>query len=67
MQERLHELEIRLTFVDDAVVALSSADADLSRRLAGVERALADMRAELAALRAGLGHDFRDEPPPPHY
>jgi SlyX protein len=66
-EERLHDLEIRLTFVDDAVSALSAADAGLAQRLATVERTLADVRSELAALRAALGHDARDEQPPPHY
>lgn len=65
--DRLHELEIRVTFVDDAVSSLSAADADLAQRLLKIERTLADMRRELAAMRTALGHDFHDEPPPPHY
>lgn len=64
---RLDELEVRLTFLDDAMASLIDADADRSRRLMAIERALADLRAELAGLRSAVGHDAKDEPPPPHY
>ncbi|HET8898993.1 MAG TPA: SlyX family protein [Rhodanobacteraceae bacterium] len=66
-EEHVQELEIRLTFVDEAVSSLSTADAELSLRLAAIERMLTEMRRELTALRSAVGHDARDEPPPPHY
>lgn len=65
--ERLADLEVRLTFVDDTVTALANADASQSRRLLALEQAMRDLRAELASIRAALGHDPHSEPPPPHY
>jgi SlyX protein len=65
--ERINDLEVRLTFIDDAVSALSTADADQSQRLLALERALRELRGELQAMRTALGHDSRAEPPPPHY
>ena len=64
---RLDDLEVRLTFIDDAVGALAGADAEISRRLMKLEQAVRDMRQELSGLRAATGHDAASEPPPPHY
>lgn len=65
--EKLHDLEMRLTFIDDAVSALSDADADLSKRLIAIEQSLRELRNELTALRDASSHDPHSEPPPPHY
>ncbi|HEY4293270.1 SlyX family protein [Luteibacter sp.] len=67
IEERLTELEVRLAFVDDTVNGLSSADAEIARRLDLLERALRDLRSDLVNMRAGLGSDPANEPPPPHY
>ncbi|NID14280.1 SlyX family protein [Luteibacter yeojuensis] len=67
IDERLTELEVRLAFVDDTVNGLSSADAEIARRLDLLERAVRDLRADLVNMRAGLGSDPATEPPPPHY
>ncbi len=64
---RLDDLEMRLTFIDDTVTALSTADAEQSLRLRALEQAVRDMRDELQAMRTALGHDGHSEPPPPHY
>ncbi|MGN6091654.1 SlyX family protein [Luteibacter jiangsuensis] len=64
---RLTELEVRVAFVDDTVNALSSADAEIARRLDLLERAVRDLRSDLVNMRAGLGSDPATEPPPPHY
>ncbi|NII10382.1 SlyX family protein [Oleiagrimonas sp. C23AA] len=64
---RLDDLEVRLTFVDDTVSALSSADADMARRLHALEQAIRELRSEVTALRAASSHDMHSEPPPPHY
>lgn len=66
-QQVLEDLQVRLAFVDEAVSGLSSADADLARRLDVLERRLEAMRDELLSLRAASGHDPESEPPPPHY
>lgn len=65
--ERMDDLEFRLTFLDDAVASLGDSEVQQSRRLLRLENALADLRRELAALRTSLSDDVQDEPPPPHY
>jgi SlyX protein len=67
LEQRLTELEIKLTFVDDTVRALAQADADQSLRLAVLEGTLRDVRRELASLRLAQADDPHGEPPPPHY
>ena len=64
---RLDEMEVKLTFIDDTVQALTSADADQSRRIAFLELALRDLRGEMSAMRVAQADDPHDEPPPPHY
>lgn len=67
VENRLGELEVKLTFIDDTVQALASADASLSQRVAAIERALRELRGELSAMRTAQADDPHDEPPPPHY
>ncbi|MGH8156315.1 MAG: SlyX family protein, partial [Rhodanobacteraceae bacterium] len=61
--ERMDDLEFRLTFLDDAVSSLGDSEIQQSRRLLQLENALADLRRELAALRTSLADDVHDEPP----
>ena len=65
--ERLNDLEFRLTFLDDAVSALGDSEAMQSQRMLQLENALTELRRELASLRTSLSEDVHDEPPPPHY
>lgn len=67
LEQRLTELEVRLTFIDETVQALADADGAQALRIAGLERLLHDLRAELASLRLSQGPDPHSEPPPPHY
>lgn len=67
LQQRLNELEVRLTFIDDTVSALAEADADQSMRIAALERIIRELRNELSTMRVSPGHDPHSEPPPPHY
>ncbi|PWK93030.1 SlyX family protein [Fulvimonas soli] len=67
LSQRLDELEARLTFIDDTVSALASADAEQALRILALERLVSDLRSELSALRLGQGPDPHSEPPPPHY
>lgn len=67
IEQRMTELEIKLTFIDDTVRALADADADQSLRIATLERTLRDLRRELVSLRVAQSDDPHDEPPPPHY
>lgn len=64
---RMDELELKLTFLDDAVASLNDSEAQQSQRLLQLENALKELRLELAALRTSLAGDAREEPPPPHY
>lgn len=66
-EQRLNEMEVKLTFIDDAVQALTAADADQSQRIAALERALRDLRGELSSMRTAPTDDPHNEPPPPHY
>ena len=65
--QRLDEMEVKLTFIDDTVQALATADASLSLRIAVLERALRELRGELSAMRVAQADDPHNEPPPPHY
>ena len=66
-ERRLDEMEVKLTFIDEAVQALTTADADQSQRIAALERALRDLRGEMVSMRIAQGDDPHNEPPPPHY
>jgi SlyX protein len=65
-EQRLNELEVRLTFIDDTVNALASADAEQSLRIAALERMLRELRSELSSMRLSQGSDPHNEQPP-HY
>ena len=65
--DRLDDMELRLTFLDDAVSSLGDSEAQQSLRLLQLENALTELRRELAALRTSLSDDVQSEPPPPHY
>lgn len=65
--QRLDEMEVKLTFIDETVQGLITADAGQSQRIAALERALRDLRGEMASLRVAQSDDPHDEPPPPHY
>ena len=67
LERRLDEMEVKLTFIDDAVQALTSADAEQSQRIAVLERTLRDMHRELSSMRTSQADDPQSEPPPPHY
>lgn len=67
VMQRLDEMEVKLTFIDEAVQALTAADAGQSQRIAALERAVRDLRGEVASMRVAQGDDPHDEPPPPHY
>jgi len=65
--ERMNELELKLTFLDDAVASLNDGEAQQTRRLLQLENALTEMRRELASLRTSLVDNVHEEEPPPHY
>lgn len=65
--ERIDELELKLTFLDDAVASLNDSEMQQSQRLLKLENALTELRRDLSALRTSLADDVAGEPPPPHY
>lgn len=65
--ERINELELKLTFLDDAVASLNDSEVQQSQRLLRLEHALTELRRDLSALRTSLADDVANEPPPPHY
>ena len=67
-QQRIEELETRLTFQEQALLELSDALADARSDIARHEAALLRVVEELKSARgSGVSADPADEPPPPHY
>ena len=66
IEQRLADLEVRLTFLDDTVQALAAADAEQAMRIVELERLLHLLRQELQNARLGPASDPHSEPPP-HY
>lgn len=67
LAEQLAELQIKLTFLDDTVQALATADVDQSQRIAALERLVRELRGEVSSMRTDQTGDPHSEPPPPHY
>lgn len=65
-QDRLTDLEIRLTHQDDTIDQLNRVIADQQQRLTRLELALQRLAAEQQDLKDGLAPDIVDQPPP-HY
>ncbi|MEP6940112.1 MAG: SlyX family protein [Rudaea sp.] len=66
IEDRLNELEVRMSFLDGTVQSLDATVIAQDRLLADMLRRLERLRSELAGMQPA-GHDARDEPPPPHY
>lgn len=67
LEQRLTELEVRIAFVDDTMLALSDTIAVHDRHIHELRTAMELLRSDLSAVRGSLEHDGGDEPPPPHY
>ena len=67
IEARLVELEMRLSFQEQALAELSEALADA--RLTGARNAevIRHLLDDLGKVRSALYADPADEPPPPHY
>lgn len=67
IEARLVELEMRLSFQEQALAELSEALADA--RLAGARNAevIKHLLDDLGKVRSALYSDPVEEPPPPHY
>jgi SlyX protein len=67
LEERLTELEVRLSYVDHTVAVLNDTVAAHDRHLHELRTLIERLRSELLVVRGSLATDAHDEPPPPHY
>lgn len=67
LARRLDDLESRFAFQDEVLASLNPQVAVGTRKVIDLETELRGLRAEVAMLRIALGHDVREEAPPPHY
>ena len=71
LEQRLMELEVRLSFQEHAIGelsdALASARDEGTRNSLLLHRALEDLKQLRGAFASDLAGDAASEPPPPHY
>lgn len=67
MQERLAELEVRLTFQDKTIQELNEVVTRQQRQLDRMTRELETLKAQLQVLAPSLVASQSEETPPPHY
>lgn len=67
LEERLTELEVRIAFLDDALLAFTQTVTRHERILQTLQTEFSQLRTELSGVRLALAHDVREELPPPHY
>ncbi len=65
-EDRLDELETRLSFQDDTIASLNEALVQQQLRIARLEKSL---RLLIEQVRGNEddGREYPEEPPPPHY
>lgn len=67
-EQRIEELETRVSFQEHALNELSDALADARAEISRHSQLLARVVEEMKSARgAGVSVDAADEPPPPHY
>jgi len=67
LDQRLTELEVRFSFIEQTLQALDSSVGAHERYFFEMRATLERLRVELMQLRTALSHDAHEEPPPPHY
>lgn len=67
IEARLVELEMRLSFQEQALAELSEALADARMTSARNAETIRYLIEDLGKVRSSLYSDPADEPPPPHY
>ncbi|MFK7914913.1 MAG: SlyX family protein [Pseudomonadales bacterium] len=65
-EDRIDELEIKLSFQEQVIAELNDVVTAQSSRLAALERALQQLQSRVENNGAE-GADPQPEPPPPHY
>lgn len=67
LEDRLTELEMRVSYLDDTMNTLNDVVIAQGRKLDDLADVIAALRGELGTVRGMLDHDPAAEPPPPHY
>ncbi len=67
LEERITELETRLTFQEGGIQALSDVLARQQQQLESMQEMLQEIQARLKELAATKAAAPTAEPPPPHY
>jgi SlyX protein len=65
-EERINELETRLSFQDDTISSLNDALVRQQQRIAQLEKSL-ELLIERARDNLDDAPEYGEEPPPPHY
>ena len=66
MQDRIEELEIRVSFQEDAIASLGAQLHEAYLEIARMRADIVSLRGTLDGMRTSQG-DEAPEPPPPHY
>jgi|CXWL01.1.fsa_nt_gi SlyX protein len=66
MQSRIEELEIRISFQDDAIASLSNEVHAAFLEIARLRTEIETLKSSFDSMRSQPG-DAAPEPPPPHY
>ncbi len=67
MNDRIVELETKVSFQEQALVELSDALARQQREIDALEKALRELHAQFTAALPSLVATAAEETPPPHY
>ncbi len=65
--QRVIELEIKLSYQEDLLQALNKIVADQQRQITHLERAYQHLNERINSLPIDNKSDSANEPPPPHY
>lgn len=66
-EERITDLEIRLTHLDDTVEHLNQIVVSQQERIDRLERTMRQLKSDQEHQKDGYAPDSLPEPPPPHY
>lgn len=67
MEDRIEHLEIKLSFQDDTVQALSDIVARQDREIEMLKLELKTLKEKFSEIRVSAVKPQQDETPPPHY
>ena len=67
LENRVAELEIRISFQDQTIQQLNDVVIRQQRELEKITRDLAQLKGQLSTLTAAPTGNQATEPPPPHY